>query len=642
MGIATSLALTLAYLGWCWTVGRSLRRSIDRQAVPPKRGVDRRLGDLALDIALGKAIAVLLLLTAASLHALRPAPILCLGIAGLVLAARLRRTHGVRAGHGATARALPSTTAEPRTPSFGATVGIALMVLPLGLLALYPQTGFDVTAYHLPFAASFADAGRFVVLPWLRYPIFPQAAELQTAALLVLGGDERIAALQQFVAFLATAGLLLIWPLDGRDPSRRLRRWAAAFWLGTPLAVWIGTQGYVDVELSLFVGAACVVLARDDGRTLGPSAVAGLLLGTAAATKYLGLYFATALCAWPLITRWRRGSTADSWRSALGRCAAIGLGAAVAAAPWIARLLGETGNPVFPFASGLFGESLWTQSGAPSRRTGLGFGESGLVLEPLIFIFAFPWLTLAERHLFAGQAPLSPAALVALPLAAWGAWRRPTLRPWALLLIPYLAIWLEIGRDTRYLLPILPLVALLMASGLDALLPRRRGWGLAVGLALLLPGVVYAGFKAVERGPLPLDAQTRQDDLERQIPGYAAIRRLDAAADAHPELRGYRMLAIYGERLASTPRHGATVGDHFGPAAYSTFLPLREHPRLLATTLHGFEVCFLLTPHRVIPRPPPDGLHFRAVWSDGEHRLDLRLAPDCPPADLLAAELSRY
>ena len=59
-----------------------------------------------------------------------------------------------------------------------AAVGLIAVSAPFFLLALYPPTAFDETLYHLPFAREFVRTGGVPFLPDLRFPVFPQLAEI--------------------------------------------------------------------------------------------------------------------------------------------------------------------------------------------------------------------------------------------------------------------------------------------------------------------------------------------------------------------------------------------------------------------------------------------------------------------------------
>src|SRR6185436_18354427 len=66
------------------------------------------------------------------------------------------------------------------------------------LRALYPPTGWDATAYHLPYARLFAEEGSLVYAGFLRFPVFPQLDEMLFTASL-LAADDVTAQLTQWL-----------------------------------------------------------------------------------------------------------------------------------------------------------------------------------------------------------------------------------------------------------------------------------------------------------------------------------------------------------------------------------------------------------------------------------------------------------
>jgi hypothetical protein len=100
------------------------------------------------------------------------------------------------------------------------------------------------------------------------------------------------------------------------------------------------------------------------------------------------------------------------WRAAL----LFGGTAAVVAAPWYARNLAFTGNPVYPFAYGLFGGVGWDEW----RAAWYARAGSGLGWDP-VELLKVPWtltLGLYDMNFYDGRA--GPLFLLGLPfLVAW-------------------------------------------------------------------------------------------------------------------------------------------------------------------------------------------------------------------------------
>ena len=241
----------------------------------------------ALTMALGFAVLTQMLLLAGMAGMLRKPVILAIAI-GIHLAA-------IPAW-----RRLVSASAGPpraRARAVGA-LAVAAAALPAFLLTLYPPLGFDQTMYHLPFARAFAASGGVPFLPALRYPMFPPLAEVLNAAVLMFAGDVATQA-AGWVALVACVGLAYAWARDlagDSTASSRASGWlAAAIIVGSPIALYLAATGYVEPLLALFGGAS--LYAADRARITGDArwlVAAGVLAGSAASVKYLGLYFVPA------------------------------------------------------------------------------------------------------------------------------------------------------------------------------------------------------------------------------------------------------------------------------------------------------------------------------------------------------------
>lgn len=440
----------------------------------------------------------------------------------------------------------------------GRTVALAALVLaPTVALALYPPTGWDATLYHLPYVDAFVEAGRLVFVPEVRFPVFPQAVEMLFVVAYFLGGDVACQ-LTQALAMAVTAGLL--WSWGRRLVGARAGLWATAIWLGAPIVVWTASNAYVDVGLTLFVTAALCAWERSsatgDRRWL---VLAGAFAGLAAATKYLGLFVVGVL----VVAAARRATASRSWRPLVE----LGAPLALVAGPWYMRLVVLTGNPLFPFYPGLFGESPWTIR-IPQPEAAASWPQR--IAEALGFLLRTPWAAVFDRGVFQHAAPMPPLlpllVLVGLPAALFD--RR--LR-WPLAICGgYALFWLTTFRDLRFLLVFLPLLALVLAAGVERALGRRAA--AATGLlavALIATGPLYALHRLQRWGPLPVTETARRDFLGEAVPGYRELRWLE-----ENEPPGYRVYGWFAARLRYYAGGEPYLGELYGPDAYSRLYPV--------------------------------------------------------------------
>lgn len=479
------------------------------------------------------------------------------------------------------------------------------------LLPLYPATAFDATMYHLPYAKAIATTGGAPFLRDLRFPVFPQLMEF-LFAVLFRGGRDLAAQCLSVIATLLTALLLLAW---GRAEEETAAGWiAAAAFLGNPIVAYFGATAYVDSGLTLFATAAFFAFARwrRTGRG-GWLALAGFFAGSAAAVKYLGLFFVAALALLAVAT----GTRDRRMRAGLVFLAAAG----ATLAPWYLRILADTGNPIFPYFAGLFGGSAWDLSSYQPRLFGPGTAGAAAAVGKLLLRFAtLPFDLLFPSRNFDWHPPFSPFYLIAEPVLLVGAVRSARWRPLLAVAATYLLFALTLPGDPRYLLPVCPLLSLAASSILLDLLPvlqavREKVLVLAA-VALLAPALLYSARDLKRRGPPPASADARDRYIARRLPLYPAILHLNRSTGS-----GYSLYAFYSENMAYFAQ-GRFQGDWFGPASFARVVETGRTPRELWRTLHGLGADHVLFPSRTPPPVPADATEFerlfRLVYADSE------------------------
>ncbi len=248
---------------------------------------------------------------------------------------------------------------------------------------------------------------------------------------------------------LALALLYLIsWRLFAHLPGRdRVVMACLATALGAATAVFWATVGTSFLDPLLVVPMLLGLLLLLDGRHF---ALAGVLFGAAAALKYSNAIF--ALAAFPL--------TFVGLRAASAYIAGGALAVAVLAGPWLALMLREFGNPLYPL------------------------GASSLRFTPtdLVAALTFPFrMAVLDRALYAEIfAPdLRPAALVvaalAVPFVRKGTSSALQSMDWRVFgfLGAAAALWLVTSANGRYGLMVLLLAGVCLARLAERLLPLR-------------------------------------------------------------------------------------------------------------------------------------------------------------------------
>ena len=388
--------------------------------------------------------------------------------------------------------ALPASGASPARPRWGhlllAGVG-AVTLLPFYLLALTPVVSWDAGVYHLALPKLFLAQGGFRPVAMNVYSNWPLNVELLfTAAMAV--GDYVLAKLVHFGFGLLT--LFALWA-----GCRAFHR-PASGWLAMPLLLANGVvlyeirTAYVDLAHGFFLVCGFLFMIEALERDARALWLAGICCGLAAGVKVTGIVTAVVVGALylPRLARdLSRGERAASLRPFLIRFV---LPVFALWLPWLARAAWLTGNPFYPFLHGWFGGPDWSPALSvrlQAWQSSIGMGRSPidyLLLPVRIFTSGGEGY---ER--FDGE--LGAFWLALIPPALWAATQLPFIRRCLAVAGLYFVYWSLSAQQMRFLVPVLPLLAIACAAALIEVLDRlrrarwrRAGRGLAFAAAVAL------------------------------------------------------------------------------------------------------------------------------------------------------------
>jgi len=410
----------------------------------------------------------------------------------------------------------------------------------LGLVvgsALAPETAFDSLNVHLPYARDAAVTHRagFAANNWSSaMPALPLMSYI--TAFLVSG------------VTLAKLFNALCYVLCGFVTYGFARRWwgraramaaAALFW-SCPVALYEATTALIDLPLALYSGVAVFALLEwtlsDESPFLWLSAIS---LGCALGCKYHAAFWIVpflSILIWHTVAVRRQ-----ALRAALSLIFRYGLIVLLVFLPWLARSWFYTGNPVFPLANGIFKSPYFPPSMEEAARamySNEGIGRSWWSLIRL------PWAVAFDPQPFRGTVGI--VLFFGMVLVCF---RRKTRQVRYLLFAAatFFYAWAMTAQEIRYLLPLVPVLAVLTSLGClgserredaaaaaahaDSRAPFSRAatyagvFILCCGVAMSLPSVYSRWAQGWSywhsyKSPLPylLGRESAEEYVERDVP----------------------------------------------------------------------------------------------------------------------------
>ncbi len=372
--------------------------------------------------------------------------------------------------------------------------------------AMAPEFSFDGSRYHLGLVSRYLREHGFHAITDNLYASLTQGVEMLYVVAFALGKHSAAATLH--LVFLVA----LVWQVYryAADRGHRIPGLCAAVLVfASPVVGVVGTSAYIDVAVAAIAFTLFHLLqlwaSRPSTRLL---AAIGVMAGFAYAAK---------LTAWVAVP-YAIGFVA--WKSRrLRDCAIVAAMAAVMITPWLAKNWIEVGNPVAPFFNRVF----------PNPNVTVAF-EREYRAHMAHYDLKSRWEIPMQVTTYGSLSGLLGPVFLLAPLALWSL-RRPEGRQLLLAAAVFGATYFS-NIGTRFLIPVLPFVALAMTialAGIPTLLVALA----VIHAVLSWPSVVrlycHADAWHLVKVPYREALRIKPEDgfLESNLYFYGATRMLD-------------------------------------------------------------------------------------------------------------------
>jgi 4-amino-4-deoxy-L-arabinose transferase-like glycosyltransferase len=394
-------------------------------------------------------------------------------------------------------------------------VGVgAVLVVVVASLAVLPPTAIDELIYHLEVPRQILQVGGWTLFQDNIYAYFPQLGEMFFLFGLGLSGE--VAA----KLFHGLFGLLLALAIFGFSRARLSAGhalFAAIVFLTVPTVIQLLSIAYVDLLFAFYAFLAfCSLFEYFRERSAVWLLLSGLFAGGAWAVKYTGMQYTMLLFVLVLLEHLISRRKKISPYVLL-----LPLVSFLVVSPYLVRNWATTGWPLFPFNLGPFSLSSGLNWDIERGRLFLkwlsGFGSGGdltdKMLAPILVFVRGEFGNLARFDGVAGPVFLFVPVLLLL--------YKKSKESWLIILFTGLLIyyWAFTTQQLRFLLPVLPILAYLLAEGLQKVGKRPLVY-LAGALVVWNLGVGFS--EAFKGNPARFwtGRESREQFLTARVMGY--------------------------------------------------------------------------------------------------------------------------
>jgi len=436
-----------------------------------------------------------------------------------------------------------SRTPEPATMLDRILLLLAAASVALAFIAcLAPPIAKDTLLYHFAVPKAFIAQHSSAVIEGNIASYLALGTEMHVVWAMLIGGvysvraGEAAAGATVFLFFPVLIAAVFGWARE-LNIQRTPALLAAATVAVIPTAFHVASSGYIDLTLALYVTLGVYAFERwRKTSEISTLIFAAIFLGGALAVKLTAVFVFAALLLVLLVAA--RGESSPGKLIGYGVAAMILAG--VIASPWYLRDWATTGSPMFPFYM-----SVWkgTAPGWDVERSALfqmmNSQYGGAADAPVNYLTAPLRFSLAaqpeDARLYDGV--LGASFLIGLPLVIAGFWRRklsPSIAAMAAVIGVVYLFWLFSSPQLRYLLPIAPLAAIVVAATIDSFgdgaLRKVSIYALAAS-SVLCVATSFAWF--CQKAPLRvvLGGETREQYLARDLDYYPFYEAMAASTE---------------------------------------------------------------------------------------------------------------
>lgn len=422
------------------------------------------------------------------------------------------------------------------------------------ILNLTPPISRDALIHHLAVPKLWLKHGRIYEIPWANYAYYPMNINLLYVVCLYFKNDIAPKFIHLFFG-IGTALLIYLYikPKYGRN-------WGLLgliIFLSTPIVIWLSTTAYVDLGMTFFTTSSVLAFIKwrdSEYKQFNWLLISSLCMGIGLGSKYNALI---ALFIMNMILMLTVVQDTHRQTAALQYGIFFLVVTVFAASPWYLKNYIQTGNPFYPLFNSLFDSfHHYSVQEAFQQRIVQKTGKvSFFKLREVMYGESFiETLLIPIRMFFQGkdnsyqyfQGSLNPILIVFSPFILLN--KRYSKDKFIFVFFTGIFIimaYFLTNKQVRYILPVLPFLAIITVTGIKDLLEKLEERALFSSfrfgeklkstarvfvftsiVILLVFNFVYLKYRIETINPFPyvLGHETRETFLKRHLLHYDAVK----------------------------------------------------------------------------------------------------------------------
>jgi hypothetical protein len=346
---------------------------------------------------------------------------------------------------------------------------VGVVLLALLFESLMPYVGWDASVYHLTLPKLYLANGGFRRVPFNVSSYWPLNIQLLYAFAMLI--HDYIVAKLLHLMFLVLC-VVAAYRLASKHSSQAGGSVAAMLLLANPVLLDEARFAYIDLGFAFFfLMAFAFALEHLHTRRAVPLVLAGISCGVVAGTKILGAVAAPCIAGLVVFSRATPFQIAELRHAVRDVLLYVALPAFFLALPWYLRSYWYTGNPLYPLFYPWFGGPEWNTSLTQQfLRWQQSIGMGRQFVDYLLLPFRVVLDGGDDYGHFDGR--ISPVWSIVVPVSLAFAGSNPVVRRSLAVACLYFVAWAATSQQARFLIPIIPLVAIAGGISVDRLLAR--------------------------------------------------------------------------------------------------------------------------------------------------------------------------